>query len=308
VTLTGQIGEFSSQPADKASGDSRGTRQYLPAAPDRPSDGHKGTFGTVIVVGGSLTMPGAPAICGRAALRCGAGLVKLAADPRVLPTSLTIEPCATGIVLTAEDAFALRAQIDAADPKHAAVLAIGPGLSERSDLVIAATEAMPQPIVLDADGLNALARSGRTLRDAPGPRIITPHPGEYRRLAAALNIDADPVDPDQRLDAARLLAEAHGCIVLLKGANTIVTDGQRWFRNQTGNVALATAGSGDVLTGAIAALLAQRMQTFEAAALGAAIHGAAGDRWRNRHGSAGLRATDLADELPNVLEMVRTPR
>jgi len=269
----------------------------IPHPPARPADAHKGTFGTVIVVGGSPTMIGAPAICATAALRTGVGLCKVAADPRVLPHILTIQPGATGIELRDDITV-----IDDADPGYRAVLAVGPGLGtdKRTGALIAPLIDGPHDLVLDADGLNLLAASGQTI-SGTHTRVLTPHPGEFRRLAAAVGIDADPTDPDQRPRAAAALAAAHGGVVVLKGQHTVVCDGQRVHVNQTGNPALATAGSGDVLTGIIAALMAQGMDAFDAAVLGVHVHGKTADLWAQEHGPAGLTAMDLAALLPKAL-------
>lgn len=276
----------------------------IPPIPPRPNDGHKGTFGTVIVIGGCDTMIGAPALCARAALRSGVGLVKIACPPSVLPFVLTIEPSATGIALADEPAEAL-AQIDLADPDHKAVLAIGPGLGQsaaRGELV-AALLTGNRPIVLDADGLNLLAKrivSDGIPPDRSAPLVLTPHPGEFRRLADALQLDADPIAPTKRADAAAQLAKSLDAVVLLKGQHTVIAHAQRYAVNQTGNPALATAGSGDVLTGVTAALIAQGMLPFDAAHLAARLHGLAADQWAQQHGDRGLRAIELADQLPQA--------
>lgn len=279
----------------------------IPTPPPRPDDAHKGTFGTVIVVGGCDTMIGAPAICARAALRSGVGLVKIACPPSVLPFVLTIEPSATGIAIGDEPGDAL-AQIERADPDAKAVLAVGPGLGmdpRRSDLLMALL-GWARPIVLDADGLNLFAKRMKQTRDSmprTAPLILTPHPGEYRRLAEALGIDADPAgDEAERGRAASLLAQQLDAVVVLKGKHSVITDGERYAINPTGNPALATAGSGDVLTGIIASLLAQGMDAFEAAQLGAHVHGLAADQWASNQGRRGLRAMELADGLPLALQ------
>jgi NAD(P)H-hydrate epimerase len=149
--------------------------------------------------------------------------------------------------------------------------------------------------------------------------ILTPHPGEFRRLAAAVGIEADPIDPRGRSEAAAALAGRLGCIVVLKGAGTVVSDGLRTWVNQTGNAALATAGTGDVLTGVIAGLVAQfhreavprgaaagGLSLFDCARLGTRLHGLAADRWAGRHGTAGLLVRDLLDELPDAMQQMRS--
>ena len=276
----------------------------IPTLPIRPNHAHKGTFGTVIVIGGCHTMIGAPAICARAALRSGAGLVKIACPPNILPHVLTIEPSATGIALPGEPGEVL-AQLEQADPQHKAVLAVGPGLGQSAALgeLIESLLAGNRPIVLDADGLNLLAQRMKQNADPSrlsAPLVLTPHPGEYQRLAESLRLEADPIATDERPHAASLLAQHLSAVVVLKGQHSIITDGQCYALNPTGNPALATAGSGDVLTGLIASLLAQGMPPFDAAQLAAHLHGKAADQWANQHGTRGLRAIELADQLPQV--------
>jgi ADP-dependent NAD(P)H-hydrate dehydratase len=293
----------------------------LSALPDRPADGHKGTFGTVIVVGGSRTMIGAPALCARAAVRGGAGLVKIATLASVLPHVLTLEPAATGIALNLEhDPASAAAMLDDADADGRAVLAVGPGWGQSAEAgqmladLLAGRRVRRRGMVLDADGLNLLAGMLRNDAgiaaghdgDARGARVLTPHPGEFRRLADAVGLDIDPVDEaSRRAAAAGLCARLGVDVVLLKGRHTVVSDGRRTYINTTGNPALATAGSGDVLTGLIAALLAQGMGAFDAAAWGAHLHGHVADRWAQRHGPSGLHAMELADALPDALQLHR---
>jgi NAD(P)H-hydrate epimerase len=277
----------------------------VPALPDRPTDGHKGTFGTVVVVGGCFTMPGAPALCAASALRSGAGLVKIAAERGVLPTALTIEPCATGIVMHNSVGDRLSA-LRAAGEK--AVWAIGPGWGgeERVDW-LRSMLIKPGKKVLDADGLNALARSNRPAAPQTQPEdlVLTPHPGEYRRLAQAVGIAGiDNLLVQDRSQAALQLSEKHhGCVVVLKGRHTVVALApDRVYVNLTGSVALATPGSGDVLTGVIAALLAQGMGGYDAARLGVYLHGRAGERWHRKHGPTGLTARLLLRQLAPVFQ------
>ncbi len=228
--------------------------------------------------------------------------MKLAVPEAVLLHALGIEPSATGVPLPA-DAAGWPEAIEDADPGAKAVLAVGPGLVS-ADALRPALDALldgPRALVLDADGLNALAASGRRGAGTASARVLTPHPGEFRRLAAAVGLDADPVDPDRRRDAAQGLARIHGCVVVLKGHRTVIADPHRATLNATGNPALATAGSGDVLTGLLASLLAQGMDAFDAARLATHAHGRAADAWAARHGPAGLLARELADGLPAAL-------
>ncbi len=278
----------------------------MPAAPARPRDAHKGTFGTVVVVGGSATMIGAPALAAGAALRIGAGLAKLAVPQHILPFCLIIEPGATGIAIDPAAGERAMGAIDA-NTDDKTVLAVGPGMGvgrEQQELIEAILR-RPARVVLDADGLNNLAQ----LADAPSvprcPLVLTPHPGEFHRLAEPARVRSSPTDPDQRPAAARELAVAYNAIVVLKGHQTVIADGRRTAINATGNPALATAGSGDVLTGAIAGLMAQGMEPFDAAVLGAHLHGLAADCWADHHGHAGLTADRLADHLPVALHQYR---
>jgi len=265
----------------------------IPECPARPADAHKGTFGTVVVVGGCPTMIGAPALCASAALRAGAGLAKIASDPAMIPFMLTIEPGATGMDIAA-----------ISDEK--AVLAVGPGLGRSASAEAAVRQLLrdDRPMVLDADGLNLFAKMVNSPR-GNGPLVMTPHLGEFRRLAEAAGITESPTYPDERLEGAAKLARAHRAVVVLKGQHSVVTDGERAYVNQTGNPAMATGGSGDVLTGVIAALVAQGMEPFEAAALGVYLHGLAGDLWCKAHGPSGMTARDLAGLLPAAFEAHR---
>lgn len=284
--------------------------QRVPAPPPRPPSSHKGTFGTVIVLGGCETMPGAPALCAAGALRAGAGLVKIAARADALPWSLVIEPSATGIALDPRGGGAAVARsLDEADPQGRAVLAIGPGLgrSRWADDLVMMLLAGPRRLVLDADGLNALATIGGKWHAATGHEVVlTPHPGEFARLAASLDIRESSTDKANRPSAACALAAATGGVVVLKGEATVVADAAgRVFINTTGNPALATAGSGDILTGAVSALMAQGMDAFSAACLAVHMHGLAADLWAKDNGPSGLTARDLASLLPRAMHQLR---
>ncbi|MCC7146571.1 MAG: NAD(P)H-hydrate dehydratase [Phycisphaeraceae bacterium] len=286
----------------------------MPSLPARPLDGHKGTFGCVVVVGGSETMIGAPALAATGALRSGAGLVKIATLPALLPFTLVIEPSATGINLDWQrNPHEAAILLNVADPSRQAVLAVGPGLgtSPQARELVCQLLNGPRALVLDADGLNLLAKSVQAgsialPRAGSSPLILTPHPGEYHRLAEAAGMTEQEMDPPGRRRAAADLANIYGAsVVVLKGHNTVVSDGQRAFVNTTGNPALATAGSGDVLTGLIAALLAQGLQAWDAAVLGVYLHGLAADLWAHVHGTSGLVARDLASHLSLAFQQLR---
>lgn len=281
----------------------------LPLLPDRPEDSHKGTYGTVIVVGGSRNMIGAPALAANAAFRTGAGLVKLACPESILPHCLTIEPCATGIGLSldSEDAAKDTADILLDEITDNSVIAIGTGfgIGDAQKHLIRRILTQHRPVVVDADGLNNLAQMNPTTLEINCPLVLTPHPGEFKRLADVLNINDDPTDHQQRPHAAINLSNALNAIVVLKGNQTIVSDGNAIYHNTTGNPALATGGSGDVLTGIIASLIAQQMKPMSAATVGVYLHGLAGDLFADIHGPAGLKATDLPPLIPNAMQIYR---
>jgi len=279
----------------------------IPTAPDRPADAHKGTFGTVVAVGGSVGMIGAPALAAGSALRIGCGLARIATDAALLHHCLTIEPSATGLVLNVAGDRNAGIDIDNRTDEND-VLAIGPGMGVGRIQQAFIEEVLRQPrrVVLDADGLNNLAQLPDPATLPRCPLVMTPHPGEFRRLAHAAYVKGDPTDPNDRPRLAKEMATAYNAVVVLKGNRTVVSDGQRTFTNQTGNPALATAGTGDVLTGTIAGLIAQGMQLFDAAALGVHLHGKAADLWAADHGPAGLTAKALAELLPDALHQHRT--
>ncbi len=274
--------------------------ETLPVPPIRPADAHKGTFGRVLVIGGRRGMSGAPSLAGLGALRGGAGLVFVAVPSEVLPIVAAIEPSYLTIPLATDEkhgclsAEGLTGLRKACEGKDA--IALGPGLGEShgvAAIVAALFAELPQPMVVDADALNVLASSGGVGRPAPnavaGPRILTPHPGEFARLIGS---DIATVQ-SQRAKLAAEFAAAHGVIVVLKGQGTVITDGDRVAINRSGNSGMATGGTGDVLTGLIAALLAQGMPPFEAAQLGTHLHGLAGDLAAAELSHPGMIASDL---------------
>ncbi len=273
----------------------------LPTLGRRPADSHKGTFGHVLVVAGSRGMSGAAILCASAAIRGGAGLVTLAAPEPVMLPAATANPCYLTMPLPADEHGQLTA---AAEPiilpaaARCTVVACGPGLGQGSGVtrvVIDLLARAAKPCVLDADGLNAVARTPESLRRRD-PLVITPHPGEFARL---LGISAAAVQADRETQAVRF-AGARGVILVLKGHETLVTDGRRLYRNSTGNPGMATGGTGDVLTGLIAALIGQKLEAFAAAQLGVYLHGLAGDLARDAVGEISLTATDLLAWLPRA--------
>ena len=248
-------------------------------------------------------MLGAPALTALAALRSGAGLVKFVADENLLSNLLLLEPSATAVALS-DNTVNLEGVLAENDPDEMGVLAVGPGMgqSPQSMARLLSLISTNRALVLDADALNLLADSEQILEPAAASRILTPHPGEFRRLAKSLNIECHPVKPKQRVMAATALAKHHHAVVVLKGYQTVVASGTQCYVNQTGNCVLATAGSGDVLTGIISSLVAQGLDGFEAAVLGVHLHGLTADLWVKKNGPVGLLARELADMLPIAIK------
>jgi NAD(P)H-hydrate epimerase len=276
----------------------------LPRLPPRRPDSNKGTYGRVLVVGGSRGMSGAAVLCAGAALRSGAGLVRAAVPAEALPIVAQANPCIMTAGLAHDDAgrFAEGALAEALALAQASdVVALGPGLGRSLALTTFVARFIQQcskPQVVDADALNALAEDAAVLKRHAAPVIITPHPGEFARL---LRTDTATVQ-QQRRDLAERFAHEHNVVVVLKGHATLVTDGRRLFRNTTGNPGMATAGSGDVLTGLIAALVGQGLPAFDAAQLGVYLHGLAGDLAARGVGEISLIATDLIGYLPRAFQ------
>ena len=271
----------------------------------RSAESHKGDYGRVAVVGGCRGMVGAPALAGRAALRSGAGLVSVAVPRTIQATVAGFEPSYMTLGLGEEDSDSLLVDesetlLEFLEPMTA--VALGPGLgSDLStvSLVHELYQQVAQPMVVDADALNALAHNVSWLKSPGGPRILTPHPGEFQRLSG----DAVSDDLVERAEqAAELCREdpAGATVMVLKGHRTIVTDGQQFAVNSTGNPGMATGGTGDCLTGIIVALVAQGLSPWEAARLGVHVHGKAGDLAAEQLGEVSMTASDLVESLPRV--------
>ena len=273
----------------------------LPSLPPRPSDAHKGTFGTALIIGGSRGMTGAVSLAGMAALRGGAGLVRLAVPDRCLETVAGCEPSYMTAALP--DDLAGRISGEAYAPivqlaQAATVVALGPGLGRSADLdhlVARLYQELPLPMICDADALNALSTNPELLSHHAGPRVLTPHPGEFARLVG------HKYPSEEREVAALELAGRCRLIVALKGHRTFVTDGRRHWHNSTGNPGMATGGSGDSLTGLITALACQHLEPYDAARLGVYLHGLAGDLAAKELGEMSLIASDIVSYLPQAL-------
>jgi ADP-dependent NAD(P)H-hydrate dehydratase len=270
-----------------------------PDLPPRPVDGHKGTFGRVLVVAGNDAMIGAPALVGLSALRMGAGLVQVATPRKALLTVLSVVPELIGLPL--EHRKVQTALLDAAGKADAVVVGPGIGQSPEAKRRVAALVALDKPTVLDADALNILA-AGRTWpKRFNAKAVLTPHPGEMKRLGRLMGVDTVPTSDTGRAEVAARAAQVFGQVVVLKGHRTVVSDGRRVHVNQTGNSALSKAGTGDVLCGVIAALLAIGMDCFDAACLATHVHGMAGEIASERMGLRGVLAREVADALPAAI-------
>ena len=273
--------------------------------PERASDAHKGTFGRVLVIAGSARYPGAAVLAAKAAYRAGAGLVTIATPQSIATHMISAVPEATLLplpeydagVISGHDAWeVVRDELSSVD---SVVLGCGFGRHDHSGVfvrrfLISEEVASVKGIVLDADGLNLVAEDLSSLVNAVAPLIVTPHPGEMGTLTG---LSTDEVQ-GQRLTLARERAAEWSCHVVLKGANTVVaTPDNRARVSEVAQPALATAGTGDVLSGAIGALLAQGLSPFDASTLGVYLHGDAGNRAARTRGTIGVTAGDVADQL-----------
>jgi NAD(P)H-hydrate epimerase len=286
----------------------------IPKISRRPRDGHKGSFGKVLIVGGARTYIGAPALAANAALRAGAGLVTMAVPETVQPMIATLAPCATSIPLPENNSGAISEQaiplLQELVFREAIfdVVAVGPGLG-RCYAIIHFIEKLVQhkiPCVIDADALNRLSEiKWKGLLN--GPCVITPHPGELARLQQRT---ISEIQADRETFAMACVEAMKGtagnstgegeAVCLLKGQGTVVTDGGRIYVNASGNPGMATGGCGDVLTGVIAGLMGQKYSPFDAAVLGAYVHGLAGDMAAGEFGEVSMIASDLLTTLPKA--------
>lgn len=283
-----------------------------------PGD-HKGVFGHVLVVGGSRGMAGAAILAARGALRSGAGLVTVAVPAGIVGTVAAAVPSAMTLALPENSSGAFRAEgVDRlkeyAKERRATTMAIGPGMTTQADaarFVLLALSGVPAAAVVDADALNTLAQQDsdgveQMLRARKQPCVYTPHPAEAGRLLGMKRSEVIA----QREKCAEKLARGLGGVVLLKGRKTLISSGARTAANPTGGPGLAKGGTGDVLTGLIAGLWAQMLASgrasgdlpFKAAALGAWLHGAAGDAAEKDLTPWAVTSGDLVDYLPHAFK------
>ncbi len=267
---------------------------------------HKNSFGHVLVLAGSPRMLGAAALTGGAALRSGCGMATIGI-PRelnsVIQKKIPNEIMTLPLPQTKEGTIALSAfrQIQNSIDKYT-VIAIGPGLSlntQTQKFICKIIEKSPIPIIIDADALNALSQKPDKLLQSKTSKVLTPHPGEMSRLTKL----SKKYIEENRKKVAMDFAKKYHCALLLKGHHTFVADHRgNTYLNKTGNNGMATAGSGDVLTGIIAALLAQNLTAFEAAKYGAYLHGTAGDIAAKKKGKLSLIASDITDHISDVFK------
>lgn len=270
--------------------------------PERPERSNKATFGRILCAAGSYCMSGAAYLCAKAAYRTGAGLVAILTPEE---NRVILQASLPEAVLSVYSSSSLDEKTVETAVKLADVVAAGPGLgrTETAKRVLTVIlRSSNSPIILDADALNIISENPKLWELVPHGSIITPHPGEMARLCGCTvgEILADVPG------ICKGFAAAHGVVCALKDHSTAVADGTdttaEVYINSTGNSGMATGGSGDVLTGVIAALLAQGMSPFAAAALGVRIHGMAGDRAKDRLGEYSMMASDIIDSLPDVLK------
>lgn len=273
--------------------------QVLKLLPDRDPESHKGDFGKLLLLCGSRGYTGAAALAAMGSLRCGAGLVYLAVPDciyDIMAVKLT-EPVVIPLpskdgTFAVEAVEALRVLLYKMD----AVL-IGPGLSQSEGSLAVLTEVMTNfqgPVLVDADGLNLLATHKDLLRRRKAVTVLTPHEGEFARLAPDLYGD--------RMHRAKTFAREYACIVVLKGHKTLIADPDDCYINTTGNPGMAVGGSGDVLAGMIISLIGQGLDPLQASAAGVWLHGSAGDLSAVRLGQYGMLPTDLLEDLPRLMK------
>ena len=274
-------------------------QSVLSILPERDPFGHKGTFGKVLLLCGSRGFTGAAYLAAMGALRSGAGLVYLGVPESIYAIEAVKlnEPVVFPLPdkegkLSEEAVPEIRKRLPAMD---AVLVGCGLGISEGTLAVVKAVlENAVCPVVLDADGINVLSGHMDILRGRQYPTILTPHDGEFRRVGGSVG--------DDRMASAGAFASEFGCVLLLKGHRTCITDGQTGYVNGTGNSGMAVGGSGDVLAGILTGLLGQGIEPLKAAACAAWLHGAAGDLCASELGQYAMLPTDMLSALPRLLK------
>lgn len=268
--------------------------------PHRPERSNKGTFGTLLVIGGSVGMAGAGYFAAKAAYRTGCGLVRLLTPRENLAVYQTLIPEATVTVYDASspDPTVVKNAVARAS---AVVIGVGLGTSEQSKLILkTALEACTVPLVIDADGLNLIAADKSLFDLVPANTVFTPHPAEMSRLTGLPLVSVLEDIPG----VCENFAEKHRTICALKDHATAVSDGKRTMINHSGNSGMATGGSGDVLAGIIGSIMAQGAPAFDSAALGVFIHGLAGDTAADTLSEYSVTASDIIDSIPRIMKRI----
>ena len=267
--------------------------------PERNPWGHKGSFGKVLLLCGSRGFTGAAYLAAMGALRVGAGLVFAGVPESIYPIEAVKLTEPVVFPLPEEDGWlseqAAKPILERMPGMDAVLIGCGLGITEGTRAVVKAVlETAKCPVVLDADGISLLSGHMDILRGRRGQTILTPHDGEFARAGGVIGED--------RMASAAEFAQENGCVLLLKGHQTCVTDGSLGYRNRTGNAGMAVGGSGDLLAGMIAGLLGQGMPSLEAAACAAWLHGAAGDLCAKELGQRAMLPTDMLKTLPRLLK------
>lgn len=274
-------------------------KDVLEILPERSACAHKGDFGKMLLLCGSRGYTGAAALAAMGALRSGGGLIYLGVPESIYSieavklTEPLVFPLPDSQGMLSEEAVQHVAErLDGMD-----ALLIGPGLGQSSGTLAVLEYVMSHfrgPVVVDADGLNMLSMHKNIVRRRTGITVITPHEGEFKRLGGSVGAD--------RKAAAEVMARDFGCIVVLKGHGTVITDGSHTYLNTTGNPGMAVGGCGDILAGMITSFLAQGISPLEASAIGAWLHGAAGDACAQQMGQYGMLPSDMLEVLPRLMK------
>lgn len=274
-------------------------QDVLNILPDRKTDSHKGDYGKVLLLCGSVGFTGAAALAAMGALRSGAGLVYLGVPESIYAIEAVKLTEAIVFPLPEEDGK-LSAKAIPEIRKHlkgmdAVLIGCGLGISTGTMAVLdAVLQEFKGPVVVDADGISMLATCPELVKERQSPTVLTPHEGEFRRLDIAVE--------EERLTGAMIAAKELGCIILRKGHETVITDGKDYYINPTGNPGMAVGGSGDVLAGILVSHLGQGIAPLQATACAAWLHGAAGDRSAQKLGQYGMLPTDMLQELPYLMK------
>ena len=275
----------------------------LPKLPQRADDTYKNQCGRILIIAGSRGFTGAGALAVKAALRSGAGLVTWAIPASLLNTAETL--CLESITMPLAETEQLAPSVAAREPlleaaQESDIVVLGPGLpvaGESGELMRLLIPEIRKPLILDAGALRAIGTNHTPLRNRRHPTILTPHPGEFADMT---NLSIKDIQAD-RIKHTLNLARKSGAIVLLKGANTVISNGKDYYINKTGGPAMATAGMGDILTGIISATAAVINDPFQATCTGAYLHGSAGDIVAGEKGIYSLISSDLLDSLPQAI-------